>query len=140
MPKVRQHFCNIPQTVQGGKQLRRIALNDEALEIVLTGLTMLGAFTSRVVIPYRHIETVWSRLRVPPRLLRLGGTSIGPIHEGHYLGEDGWYFLSYENPDRVITLDLRDFRWGRHLYCGAAIEVDDPVTMAAAIKERLSTH
>jgi hypothetical protein len=117
--------------------MRRIELQPDSIEIVLTGLTMIGALQGRLVIPYANIRAVYPELHLPPRLLRMGGTSIGPIHEGHYIGEGGWYFLSYENANRVMTLDLEGFRLGRLSYLGIAIEVDDPASMAASLAARL---
>lgn len=119
--------------------MRRVELHDETVEIVLTGLTMLEAMQGRFSIPYTTIRGVHAALNMPPNLLRLGGTAIGPIQEGHYIGDRGWYFLSYENPDRVVTLDLEDYHVGRQLYCGVAVEVADPETMAEAIRNRLPT-
>ncbi len=117
--------------------MRHIELQDHQLVITLTGLTMLEALQGRLVIPYGAIARVHSRLRVPPRLLRVGGATIGTIHEGHYVGDKGWYFLSYENPEHVITLDLKNFYIGRHLYVSIAVEVTDPNTVAEAIINRL---
>ncbi|NMP24538.1 hypothetical protein [Sulfobacillus harzensis] len=75
--------------------MRRVELGDEALIIQLTGLTMLEALQGRLVIPYEQIAVVHDSLVIPP-LLRVGGTTLGPIHEGHYVGDQGWYFLSLE--------------------------------------------
>lgn len=118
--------------------MRRIELQPDNIEIVLTGLTMIGALQGRLVIPYANIRAVYPALHLPPGLLRMGGTAIGPIHEGHYIGEGGWYFLSYENANRVMTLILEGFRLGRLPYLGIAIEVDDPPSMASLVLSRLS--
>ena len=118
--------------------MRRVELTDQTVEIVLTGLTMLEAMQGRLSIPYNKITAVHPRLNMPPNLLRLGGTSIGSIQEGHYLGDRGWYFLSYENPDRVVTLELDDFHLGRQPYHGVAVEVPDPQGTAGAIDVRRS--
>lgn len=117
--------------------MRRVELGDQSVKITLTGLTMVEALQGRIEIPYGNISTVHPQLRVPPHLLRVGGTSLGPMQEGHYVGDSGWYFLSYENPDRVLTLNLDGFYLGRQPYCAVAIEVDDPETMAEAIRNRL---
>lgn len=117
--------------------MRRVELTDEAVEVVLTGLTMLEAMQGRLSIPYNKITGVHPTLATPDNLLRLGGTGIGPIQEGHYIGDRGWYFLSYENPDRVVTLDLDNFHLGRHPYYGVAVEVADPEVMAQEIRRRM---
>ena len=118
--------------------MRRVELHDNTVEIILTGLTMLKALQARVSIPYANIRHAHDSLQIPPNLLHAGGTAIGTIQEAHYIGEDGWYFLSYENPQRVITLELRDFHLGRQLYCAVAVEVDDPVALAKTVNARLS--
>lgn len=119
--------------------MRRVELHDQNLEIILTGLTMLEALQGRLVIPYAQIAAVYPRLQIPPNLWRLGGTSMGANHEGHYVGEDGWYFLSFQNPEQVITLNLANFRLGRQRYAGVAVEVDNPDSMAESIKQHLSS-
>lgn len=118
--------------------MRRIELEEQQLVIQLTGLTMVEALQGRLVIPYANIIQVHQALVVPP-LLRVGGTTLGPMHEGHYVGDQGWYFLSYEDPSRVVTLDLHEYHLGRQLYKGVAIEVDDPETFAEALQNRLDT-
>lgn len=119
--------------------MRRVELHQDTIEVILTGLTMLEAMQGRLSIPYGTIRTVHPKLNVRRHLLRMGGTSIGPIQEGHYIdGEGGWYFLSYENPDRVITLELDGFRLGRQPYLAVAVEVDDPASMTEAIQTRLN--
>lgn len=119
--------------------MRRIELGTDRVVIALTGLTMLEAWQGRLVIPYANILRVYAHLHIPPHLLRVGGTTLGTLHEGHYVGDRGWYFLSYENPERVLTLDLDEFRLGHQQYAAVAIEVDDPVTLAQAVTRRLST-
>jgi hypothetical protein len=120
--------------------MRRIELGESSLEIVLTGLTMIEAMQSRLSIPYAHIDRVLPHLAVRPNLLRMSGTAIGPIQEGHYIdGQGGWYFLSYENADRVITIELNGFRLGKELYRAVVLEVDEPQSMAEAIQDRVKT-
>ncbi len=117
--------------------MRRVELEANTVEIILTGLTMLEALQGRISIPYANIRRVFPELRVPPNLLHAGGTAIGRIQEGHYIGDDGWYFLSYENPSQVITLELEDFYLGRQRYRAAAVEVMDPQTVSESISRRL---
>lgn len=121
--------------------MRRVELHEDTLEIVLTGLTRLEAMQGRLSIPYANIRAVHPRLRARPNLLRVGGTAIGPIQEGHYIDDRGdWYFLSYENPSHVVTIELDDFHLGRQHYCAIAVEVDDPLSMTEAIKNRLASR
>ncbi len=119
--------------------MRRVELHQDTLEIVLTGLTRLEAMQGRFSIPYAHIHAVHANLAPHPNLLRLAGTAVGPnSQEGHYIDENGgWHFLSYENPNGVITIDLKDFNVGRQHYVTIMVEVDDPVSMAEAIQNRL---
>lgn len=119
--------------------MRRVELHQDTLEIVLTGLIRLEAMQGRISIPYTHIHAVHANLAPHPNLLRLVGTAVSPnAQEGHYLDESGgWHFLSYENPNRVITIDLKDFHMGRQHYVTIMVEVDDPVSMAEAIRNRL---
>lgn len=116
--------------------MRRVELTDTTVEIVLTGLTMLEAMQGRLSIAYSKIAAIHPYLNLPANLLRLGGTAIGPMQEGHYLGDHGWYFMSYENPNRVVTLELDRFYLGRQPYHGVAVEVADPKATADAISRR----
>lgn len=118
--------------------MRRVELNDNGVTIVLTGLTMLEALQGHLVIPYANIRRVYPNIHIPPDLVKLGGTAIGATPEGHYMGTNGWYFLSFEHEDRVITLELDDFHLGRQPYCGVAVEVDDPQETASAIQTHIA--
>lgn len=59
-------------------------------------------------------------------LIRLGGTAIGEVQEGHFWHGEDWYFLSYEHSDRVIRLTLNGYYIGDRLYKVVAVGVDDP--------------
>ncbi len=117
--------------------MRRIELQDDNVTIILTGLTMLEALQGRLVIPYANIRRVHPELHLPSNLVKLGGTTIGATPEGHFMGDDGWYFLSFEHQDRVITIELEDFYLGRQMYHAVAVEVDTPEETAAAIQNRI---
>ena len=117
--------------------MRRITLADETLDITLTGVTMLEALQSHVSIPYANIKAVYDGLNISTPLLRLGGTAIGDIHEGHFYGDGGWYFLSYEHPDLVVTVELTNFHLGRQHYVAVAIEAENPQEFACQLRKRL---
>lgn len=120
--------------------MRHIELLDDHIRITLTGLTKIGALQGHLTIPYENIVHVHDHLEVPRNLLRVGGTALGSIQEGHYIGTDGWYFLSYENPTHVVTLDLANFRLGRQTYVAVAIEVDNPDEVAKNIAQKVESR
>jgi len=116
---------------------RTIELGEDALTIRLSGLTSIAAFKRKIVIPYKFIarvETVAPNLQ---SLIRLGGTSIGDIQEGHFWHGEDWYFLSYEHPDKIISLTLNDYHIGDRLYKVIVVGVDSPQDTKALIEAKL---
>ncbi|GMA58013.1 hypothetical protein C7445_11614 [Alicyclobacillus sacchari] len=116
---------------------RTIELGEDTLAIRLSVLTSIASFKRKIVIPYKFIarvETVAPNLQ---SLIRLGGTSIGDIQEGHFWHGEDWYFLSYEHPDKVISLTLNDYYIGDRLYKVIVVGVDSPQDMKALIEAKL---
>lgn len=116
---------------------RTIELGEDALTIRLSGLTSIAAFKRKIVIPYKFIAKVDTVAPNLQSLIRLGGTSIGDIQEGHFWHGEDWYFLSYEHPDKVISLTLNDYYIGDRLYKVIVVGVDNPQDMKALIEARL---
>lgn len=117
--------------------MRVVNVVEDHIEIVLTGLAKAGALQGRIEIPYANIARVDDHLVVPHHMLRLGGTSLGPIQEGHFESAGLWYFLSFEHPDRVVTIQLKDFRLGRHPYQAVAVGAENPAGLKAEIDVHL---
>lgn len=116
---------------------RIIELGEDALTIRLSGLTSIAAFKRKIVIPYKFIVKVDTVAPNLQSLIRLGGTSIGDIQEGHFWHGEDWYFLSYEHPDKVISLTLNDYYIGDRLYKVIVVGVDSPQDMKALIEAKL---
>jgi hypothetical protein len=119
---------------------RTIELGEDVLTVHLSGLTSIAAFKRKIVIPYQFISKVET---APPNLqslIRLGGTSIGDIQEGHFWHGGDWYFLSYEHPDKVISLTLNGFHIGDRLYKVIVLGVENPQEMKTMIEARLENN
>ncbi|WP_067929171.1 hypothetical protein [Alicyclobacillus shizuokensis] len=116
---------------------RKIELGEDALTIRLSGLTSIASFKRKIVIPYEFIAKVDTVAPNLQSLIRLGGTSIGDIQEGHFWHGEDWYFLSYEHPDKVISLTLNDYYIGDRLYKVIVVGVDSPQDKKALIEAKL---
>ncbi|GMA58009.1 hypothetical protein C7445_11610 [Alicyclobacillus sacchari] len=116
---------------------RKIELGEDALTIRLSGMTSIAALKRKIVIPYKFIARVDTAAPNLQSLIRLGGTSIGDIQEGHFWHGEDWYFLSYEHPDKVISLTLNDYYIGDRLYKVIVVGVDSPQDMKALIEAKL---
>jgi hypothetical protein len=117
--------------------MRTVSLGDSELEIVLTGLIKVGALQGKIAVPYADIVSVDDYLSVPQHLMRLAGISMGPIEEGHFIAGGFWYFLSYEHPDHVVTINLKGYRIGRSSYQAIALEAEHPADMKKMIESHL---
>ncbi len=108
------------------------------MDIVLSGLVKVSALQSRITVPYSNIVSVDDYLSVPEHLLRLAGISLGPIEEGHFMSGGFWYFLSFERPDHVVTINLKNYQIGRNAYQAIALESDRPADLKRLIEVHLT--
>ena len=115
---------------------RAIEVTDTEVIVRLTGWTALAALERTLRIPIASITSV-STARYGADGLRLGGTSIPftDIRGGRFRRNGKWAFLSFEDRDRVITLEL-DRAQSRGGYDHVAVGVDDPVAVSEEIDAR----
>ena len=94
---------------------RTIEFEDRELVVRFTGLVHYATLTEELRIPYTAIRSVSTEAFVPPRgTIRWFGTDVPFTHirEGRFSHGGEWYFLSYEDAHRAITLYLDDFSHG----------------------------
>ncbi len=117
--------------------MRTIHWQPDALNVELSGMEKFEALAGHFRIPYENIAQGLMGVEVPDHLLRLGGTSLGSLKEGHFEAMGLWYFLSFRHPEHVVTLELKNFKIGHHRYAAAAIEVEDPDTFLKELQLHL---
>lgn len=115
---------------------RTVEVTDSAVLVRLTGWTAVAALRRALRVPLTAIRAV-STERFGDTGLRLVGTSIPftDIRHGRFRRQGGWTFLSFEDRDRVLTLELDRSAAGGS-YDVVAVGVDDPARVAAAIRAR----
>ncbi|MDD9268050.1 hypothetical protein ACFPES_13510 [Paenibacillus sp. GCM10023248] len=111
---------------------RNIEFTKDSLILHLSGLTSAAALKREVDIPYSQIKLAtvddyklsMFRFRV--------GTSIADIREGRFLIGDRWCFVSYENHQDVVILELEGHEFGKVIF-----QIDEPHAVLATIHEHL---
>ncbi|TVY08445.1 hypothetical protein [Paenibacillus cremeus] len=112
---------------------RQIELQDDTLVIRFTGLTGVAALKHQLEIPYSAIQKVSIEdIEMPLFTFRIGTSGFG-IREGRFLVDGRWCFLSYENNEHVIVLELEE-----HEYWKVIFQADDPESVVQSIKEKSS--
>lgn len=115
---------------------RAVEVTDDAVVVRLTGWSAIAALRREVHIPLRAIRRVATD-RYGPTGLRLAGTAIPwtDIRAGRFRRDGHWTFLSFDDRDRVVTLELDRTVPGTG-FDVVAVGVDDPVGLAAEIDAR----
>lgn len=115
---------------------RSVQVTDDAVVVGLTGWTAIAALRRVVRVPLRAIRSV-STERYGAAGFRLAGTSIPwtDIRAGRFRRGGRWTFLSFDDRDRVLTLELDRTMPGAG-YDVVAVGVDDPAAVAAEIDAR----
>ena len=115
-----------------------IELTEDALQIRLRGLAMVGSLRRRVDVPYRSIKDV----RVGPlpagrpQLWRLGGLAAGDRLFGTFRRDGRWLFLAVHRRDRVVHLRLDGTGPERVRFAEVVVSSDDPDALAARLRAR----
>jgi hypothetical protein len=132
---------------------RTIELLEDRLAVRLSGITRLAAVTSDFEIPYSAIRSVSAEpLEISFwRMWKWAGANwpLPEIMEGHFRHDGKWYFLSFEDRNKTITLELEGFKmpfapWpGKRgtfgiepTYHAVVLGVDNPQETANAIAAR----
>ena len=98
----------------------------------LHGIDKILAIKSQLRIPIGHIVEVsteradWDMYNQ----LRIGGTAIpGVVKDGRYVSKEGWFFFEMHNPDRCVTVTLKDERYKKIIF-----EVKDKEESASQLR------
>jgi hypothetical protein len=122
---------------------RAVTFERDHLGLAFSGLVHFGTTTAKFDVPYSRISAVSTEpFRFPRGTLRWGGAWIPftDIREGHFWHSGEWYFVSFEDRDKTVTLDLKDFTVHRRSYVKVVIQVDDPRKFARELRRRISTR
>jgi len=113
-----------------------VELAEDTLSIHVLGMDRLWALRSHLEIPLSHVAGA----EADPELarswwqgIRSGGTHVpGVITAGTFHQEGERVFWDVHDPEKAIVIRLRDERYARLI-----IEVEDPLSTVAAIREAI---
>jgi len=113
---------------------RIVHVNPDGVVVRLTGWTALAALKRELRVPLRAIRSI-STGRYGATGFRVAGTAIPwtDIRAGRFRRGGSWTFLSFDDRDRVLTLEL-DRSVPGVAYDVVAVGVDDPGSVAAEIE------
>ena len=113
-----------------------VELARDALIVHVRGMDQLWALRSRLEIPLAHVVNAEADPELARgwwRGIRSGGTQVpGVITAGTFHQEGERVFWDVHDPEKTVVIRLKDERYSR-----LVIEVEDPPTTVAAIRERL---
>lgn len=115
---------------------RNVLFDETQFILQLHGWTRIFALKSKVLIPYHSIRSVLvDSFHAPLWMLRMPGTSIAPlnIYEGSFKYRNEWYFLSYEQPEALIIVELN----GHEKYRYVIFQIENPRQVAAELRQRI---
>jgi hypothetical protein len=117
--------------------MAEVELTQDALIVHVQGMDRLWALRSRLEIPLSHVVNVEADPEVAQRWwhgIRSGGTQVpGVITAGTFHQEGERIFWDVHDPEKTVVIELKDERYSR-----LVIEVEDPPTTVATIRERLN--
>ena len=116
--------------------MAEVELAENALIVHVRGMDRLWALRSRLEIPLAHVVGA----EVEPEIaqgwrsgIRAPGTHVpGVITAGTFYQEGERVFWDVHHPEKTVVIRLRDERYAR-----LVIEVEDPPTTVAAIREAI---
>jgi hypothetical protein len=113
---------------------RKIEFKEDNLVIHLTGLTVIAALKHNVEIPYSAIKNVTiETFDISLLTFRIGTSGFG-VREGRFMVGSDWYFLTYENHENVVVLDLED-----HEYKKVVFQIENPEETKQLIISKCTT-
>ena len=115
--------------------MAEVELARDALIVHVRGMDRLWALKSRLEIPLAHVVNAEAdpELARGWRGIRSVGTQVpGVITAGTFHQEGERVFWDVHDPEKTVVIRLKDERYSR-----LVIEVEDPPTTVAAIRERL---
>lgn len=113
---------------------RSVEVTEDSVVFRLTGWTAIAALKREIVVPLHAIRSV-STERYGKTGMRLAGTSVPftDIRDGRFQRDGKRAFLSFDDRDRVLTLEL-DKTVPGVAYDVVAVGVDDPGAVASEIE------
>jgi hypothetical protein len=111
---------------------RTIEFEPDHLVIRLSGVTSVAALKRRVDVPYASVKHVSVEGFDIPLLQFRVGTSVADLREGRFLIDGKWCFVSYENHENLLILDLVEHEYGKVI-----IQVENPEEMKRRIIKKL---
>ena len=116
--------------------MAEVELARDALIVHVRGMDRLWALRSRLEIPLAHVLSA----EADPELargwrqgIRSGGTQLpGVITAGTFHQDGEKVFWDVHDPEKAVVIRLKDERYSR-----LVIEVEDPSSTVAAVRERL---
>lgn|GEM_PF-1617493 len=128
-----EQMCNMP---------RQIVLDSDGLKMKFSGLKHFETLETEFDVPYAEMSSVSTEIfDFPTGTYRFGGVRIPftDIREGHFEWQGHWYFVSFEDSEKVVTIYLKNFvHKGRH-YSVVAFQVDNPEDFVEKLLE-LAPH
>jgi hypothetical protein len=122
---------------------RAVTFERDHLGLAFSGLLHFGTTTARFDVPYSRISDISTDpFRFPRGTLRWGGAWIPftDIREGHFRHRGEWYFVSFEDRSKTVTLGLNHFTVHRRNYVKVVIQVDDPRKFTRELRRRVSAR
>jgi hypothetical protein len=113
-----------------------IRIENKNLVFEMHGIDIILAIRKSITIPLEHVLSV-STDRIPWKpfeQIKVTGTSLpGVIKDGMFLSSDGLLFFEMHNPDKCITVSLKNEKYKKIIF-----EVDDKESIAKTIRDALS--
>lgn len=113
-----------------------IAVEGNSVVFKLKGIDRVLAIKNQLTIPIEHIVDVstekadWKMYNQ----LRMGGTAIpGVVKDGRYVSKEGWFFYEMHDPDKCVTVGLKDEKYKKIIF-----EVEDKEASANLIRKALN--
>ncbi|MFC3885947.1 hypothetical protein ACFOU2_21710 [Bacillus songklensis] len=112
---------------------RSITFEENELIIRFSGLTAFAGLKQELKIPYSSIKNVQAgNFKLHWNALRLFGTSIPRGYKGgRFLYKGQKYFLSYNDVNQVVVLDLEGYDYDK-----VVVQVGSPKQIKSAILKR----
>ncbi len=116
--------------------MAEIEITPSSLVVHILGADRFFALKSHLEVPLEHIAGVQASVPEAHQIwhgLRVGGTNVpGVITAGRFLQRGEWAFWDVHDPDKAITIRLRDEHYAKLI-----VGVDDPTGTAQAITDAL---
>ncbi|HEV3233578.1 MAG TPA: hypothetical protein VG329_03415 [Candidatus Dormibacteraeota bacterium] len=113
-----------------------VEVNDDVLEIHVTGIDRILALKSTIAVPTSHVSGIdqdVAEASVVFHGLKLPGTGIpGVVTAGSFLKQGEWTFWDVHDPAKAVIIRLKDEHYSR-----LVIGVDDPARTVELVRKSL---